>query len=76
MLCLFSHASWGDSSYCNNNWSTKNPFYEQNNGPLTTPFEFFTNNSGCIIIDELHAHDIDNEIDWQIAEIKYSLLKK
>jgi hypothetical protein len=45
MLCLFSHASWGDSSYCNNNWSTKNPFYEQNNGPLTTPFEFFTNNS-------------------------------
>jgi N-acylneuraminate cytidylyltransferase len=38
--------------------------------------KFFTNNSGCIIIDELHAHDIDNEIDWQIAEIKYSLLKK
>ncbi len=38
--------------------------------------KLFTNNSGCIIIDELHAHDIDNEIDWQIAEIKYSLLKK
>lgn len=45
MLCLFSHASWGDSSHCNNNWSTKNPFSLQNNGPLTTPFEFFTNNS-------------------------------
>ena len=38
--------------------------------------KLFTKNSGAIILDELKAHDIDTEIDWQIAEIKYSLLKK
>jgi pseudaminic acid cytidylyltransferase len=37
--------------------------------------KLFTNNSGCIILDELNAHDIDNEIDWKIAELKYSLIK-
>lgn len=34
----------------------------------------YTNNSGAIILDELSAHDIDSEIDWKIAEIKYSFL--
>jgi N-acylneuraminate cytidylyltransferase len=38
--------------------------------------KLFTNNSGCIILDELDAHDIDNEIDWKIAELKYSLKYK
>jgi pseudaminic acid cytidylyltransferase len=33
----------------------------------------FSENSGCIILDELNAQDIDNEIDWKIAELKYSL---
>jgi pseudaminic acid cytidylyltransferase len=37
--------------------------------------KIYTNNSGAIILDELSAHDIDSEIDWKIAEIKYSLLK-
>ena len=36
----------------------------------------FTNNSGCLIVDELHAHDIDNLIDWEIAELKYNLINK
>lgn len=34
-----------------------------------------TPNTGCIEISELEAHDIDNEIDWKIAEIKYQILK-
>jgi N-acylneuraminate cytidylyltransferase len=33
----------------------------------------FSENSGCIVLDELNAQDIDNEIDWKIAELKYSL---
>jgi pseudaminic acid cytidylyltransferase len=37
--------------------------------------KIYTNNSGAIILDELSAHDIDSELDWKIAEIKYSLLK-
>lgn len=30
--------------------------------------------SGAIIIDELEAQDIDNLIDWKLAELKYKLL--
>lgn len=32
-----------------------------------------TDYSGGIIISELDAHDIDTEVDWQLAEIKFSL---
>lgn len=34
-----------------------------------------TSNTGCIEINELEAHDIDNEIDWKIAEFKYKIFK-
>ena len=34
-----------------------------------------TSNSGCIQISELEAHDIDNEIDWKLAESKYQVFK-
>ena len=34
----------------------------------------FTSNSGGIIINELEGQDIDNVIDWTIAEMKYKLL--
>lgn len=32
-----------------------------------------TDNSGAIEISELKVQDIDNEIDWKLAEIKYGL---
>ncbi|AUD01360.1 pseudaminic acid cytidylyltransferase [Spirosoma pollinicola] len=35
-----------------------------------------SDNSGGIIISELEAHDIDNEIDWQVAEMKFQLRAK
>jgi pseudaminic acid cytidylyltransferase len=47
--------------------NTKNIFEQKN---------MYTDYSGCIIIDELNAQDIDNEIDWQIAELKYKLINK
>ncbi|RZK26345.1 MAG: pseudaminic acid cytidylyltransferase [Flavobacterium sp.] len=31
-------------------------------------------NTGAIVLSELEAQDIDNEIDWKIAELKYTLL--
>lgn len=34
----------------------------------------FTDNTGCIIMDELFAQDIDNETDWKLAELKYQFL--
>ena len=36
----------------------------------------YTDNSGAIIISQLEAQDIDNDIDWQIAEIKYRMLNE
>lgn len=36
--------------------------------------KLFTDNSGAIIISELHSQDIDTETDWKLAEIKYKLM--
>ncbi|MDR1757206.1 MAG: pseudaminic acid cytidylyltransferase [Culturomica sp.] len=36
----------------------------------------FTSNSGGIILSELEGQDIDNETDWQLAELKYQLVHK
>lgn len=35
-----------------------------------------TNNSGSIVISELDGQDIDTEIDWTIAELKYKIFNK
>jgi len=50
-------------------------FYWSQINQLLRNRQFFSNNAGFIILDEMHAQDIDNEIDWDLAEIKYSLLK-
>jgi N-acylneuraminate cytidylyltransferase len=38
--------------------------------------KLFSENTSAIVVDEMQAHDIDNEEDWRIAEFKYQLLKK
>jgi len=38
--------------------------------------KIFTSNSGAVVLDANEAQDIDNETDWQMTELKYSLLKK
>lgn len=34
-----------------------------------------TENSGSVIITEMEGQDIDNEMDWELAELKYELLQ-
>lgn len=51
-------------------------FYWAQTEPLLKGRQLFLNNSGFIVIDEMAVQDIDNESDWRLAEIKYSLLKK
>jgi pseudaminic acid cytidylyltransferase len=58
-----------------NSYFDAGQFYWTNTMNLLSQKSLFTNNTGTIILDELEAHDIDNEIDWLITEIKYSLLK-
>lgn len=35
-----------------------------------------TDNTAGIVISELEVQDIDNEVDWELAEMKYRLLKE
>jgi pseudaminic acid cytidylyltransferase len=58
-----------------NSYFDAGQFYWANTQKLLSQKSLYTNNTGAIILDELEAHDIDNEIDWLITEIKYSLLK-
>jgi N-acylneuraminate cytidylyltransferase len=51
-------------------------FYWANTKQLLKIGKLYSSNSGCIVLDEMSVQDIDNETDWTLAELKYSLLKK
>jgi N-acylneuraminate cytidylyltransferase len=36
--------------------------------------KLLTDNTSCVEISDLQAQDVDNESDWQMAELKYRLL--
>lgn len=38
--------------------------------------QIFSSNTGVIILNELESQDIDNEIDWKLAELKYTIIHK
>ncbi len=42
---------------------------------LQTP-KMITKNTGAIEVSELEMQDIDNEIDWKLAELKYELVRE
>lgn len=48
-------------------------FYFFNVQSFQQTHRLITDNAGGIVISELDAHDIDNETDWQIAEMKLQL---
>ena len=50
-------------------------FYWMNVNEILKHKKVVTNNSEGILISELEAHDIDNELDWKLAELKFNLLK-
>ncbi len=35
--------------------------------------KLWTNNTGCIVLPETEVQDIDNELDWKLAELKFQL---
>lgn len=49
-------------------------FYVFNVEKFKESKKLVTKNTGAIIIDELEMQDIDNEVDWKLAELKYQLL--
>lgn len=51
-------------------------FYWLKSSTILEKHKIFTDNSFGYIISELEAQDIDNESDWEIAELKYKLKNK
>jgi pseudaminic acid cytidylyltransferase len=51
-------------------------FYWFNVDALLEQRHMFTGNSGAIVISELEGQDIDSELDWKLAELKYELMIK
>jgi pseudaminic acid cytidylyltransferase len=49
-------------------------FYFFETKKLLANKKLFTENTGAIVLDEMEVQDIDNETDWKIAELKYTLL--
>ena len=49
-------------------------FYWFHIGALLKNKSLMSNKTGAIILSELEVQDIDNEIDWKLAELKYKLL--
>ena len=57
------------------NYHDAGQFYWLNTQICLDKKKIVTDNSGGIIISELEGQDIDNEIDWKLAELKYELLQ-
>ena len=49
-------------------------FYFFKTNSLLLKKRIVTDNASAVIITDLQAQDIDNESDWQLAEIKYKLM--
>ena len=51
-------------------------FYWMNIEKILEKKKIITDNCGGLIISELEGQDIDTEIDWKLAELKFKLLSK
>lgn len=50
-------------------------FYWMNTDKCLQKKAILTDNTGSIIISEMEAQDIDTELDWKLAKLKYELLQ-
>ncbi len=50
-------------------------FYWMNTDVCLKKKQIITNNSGGFFISELEGQDIDNDVDWKLAELKYITLQ-
>jgi pseudaminic acid cytidylyltransferase len=49
-------------------------FYWMNTNNCLQKKAMITDNTGSIVVSEMQAQDIDTELDWKLAELKYELL--
>jgi N-acylneuraminate cytidylyltransferase len=58
-----------------NTYHDAGQFYWMNIEKCLSEERILTDNTGSIIISELEGQDIDNDIDWKLAELKYEFLQ-
>ena len=51
-------------------------FYFIKTKSILTEKKLFVEKSGAIVLGEIEMQDIDTEVDWQLAEIKYKFINK
>ena len=51
-------------------------FYVLNVDKFLKSGKLVTDNTGGIIVSEMEVQDIDNEMDWEMAELKYKMLRE
>lgn len=59
----------------NNSFHDAGQFYWLKNSIIQSRSNIVTENTGAYEISELQGQDIDNEMDWKLAELKYELLQ-
>lgn len=72
---LYPEFSLARSQDLENSYHDAGQFYWMNRANCLREKRILTKNSGSIIISELEGQDIDNEVDWKLAELKYELLQ-
>lgn len=50
-------------------------FYMAKTDRILKKKSLWTDNTGVVILSEMEVQDIDTEIDWMLAELKYKLMK-
>lgn len=50
-------------------------FYMAKTDRILKNKSLWTDNTGAVILSEMEVQDIDTEIDWKLAELKYKLMK-
>jgi CMP-N-acetylneuraminic acid synthetase len=38
--------------------------------------KLYTKHSGAVVLSDMKAQDIDREIDWEMAKLKYNIISK
>lgn len=50
-------------------------FYWFTTSSILANKSILSKNTGCVVLSEMEVQDIDNQIDWKLAELKYELLQ-
>lgn len=67
--------SSGRTQDFDNYYHDSGQFYWLKTQNLLKEKSLVSSKNGCIILSELETQDIDNEMDWKLAELKYDLMQ-